>query len=272
MAGQFDLQPNFPIASVAQLYAQRPEKEAAMRAQQQQQLVQGLQGFGQGVQMLVNRRDQMAQALAQAKWYSQTPSGQQALGINKVTTSSTGTPVTMNQTAAYDPATGSVTPNQSQNSIGHIAAALYGAKPEDFLKNITDQKRVGNEQGQLALAQQIEPQKVAIEGRKATAEEENNAILRQIQAKMAIATVANQQAERAQAEENANREANKTILNAGSPLNPFNPITFAQKRAAIQSLSSNVDHGAAIKWAKDHPNDPRSNVILKRASGAISGQ
>lgn len=64
MPGQFDLQPNFPIAGVADLIANRSYKEAQMRSQQQAQLVEGLKGFGQGVQSLVDRRNAMAQSLA----------------------------------------------------------------------------------------------------------------------------------------------------------------------------------------------------------------
>lgn len=60
----FNLQPNFPIAGVADLIAQRPYKEALMREAQQKQLLEGLQGFGTGVNALVQRRLAMAQALA----------------------------------------------------------------------------------------------------------------------------------------------------------------------------------------------------------------
>ena len=62
-ASTFAPKNDFPIASVAQLYADRNVKEAAMRAQQQQQLVEGLKGFGAGVDSLVNRRMQMLSPL-----------------------------------------------------------------------------------------------------------------------------------------------------------------------------------------------------------------
>lgn len=242
MPGQFDMQQNFPIASVADLIAQRPFKEQQMRAQQQGQLVEGLKQFGQGVDSLVSRRNAMAQALAQAQVYGQTPEGQQALGTSQVTTTPQG-PVTRNQTAAFDPATGSVTPNQSPVTQQTLAATMYGLAPKDFLANQATTQGNRIQQGELALRQQTEPQKIAIEGKKALAEQQNNQILREIQAKMANATMANNKAERAQAEENAARESNKAILASGSPLNPFNPVTFAQKKAAIQGLSGGSKSG-----------------------------
>lgn len=81
----FDLKPNFPIAGVAQLYAERPVKEAAMRTQQQQQLLQGLQMFGQGVDSLVERRQKMAQALTLGKLYGLNQSQANGLSPEQVT-------------------------------------------------------------------------------------------------------------------------------------------------------------------------------------------
>lgn len=267
MPGQFDLQANFPIQGVANLLADRTTKEAAMRAQQQQQLVQGLQQFGQGVQSLVDRRNKMAQALAGAQIYSQTPEGQQVLGNNQVTQTPMG-PVTQNQTAAYDPATGSVTPNQSPVTTDTIAKALYGIAPKDLLDNQAQSRAADIQRGRLELEQKTEPQKIAMEGRKAAAEEENNRIQRLIQQMLANNTIRNQAQERTQAEEKSNQEAAKAIMAAGSPLNPFNPVTFAQKRAALNVLSPKVDHAAAIQWAKDNQNDPRAKTILDRATGS----
>lgn len=63
-ANTFDLKQTFPIASVAQLYADRNVKEQAIKAQQQKQLLEGLEMFGKGVDSLVTRRQGMAQALA----------------------------------------------------------------------------------------------------------------------------------------------------------------------------------------------------------------
>lgn len=135
----YNLQPSFPIAGIADLIANRPYKEAQMRHQQQQQLLEGMQMFGQGVQSLVNRRQTMAQALAGAQIYGQTPEGQQLMGTNQVTSSPTGTPVQQNQTAAYDPQTESVTPNASPVNMGTLRTALLGETPTNILNNVSAQ-------------------------------------------------------------------------------------------------------------------------------------
>lgn len=89
-ADTFNLKQNFPIASIAQLYADRPTKEAAIKAQQQQILLQGLDMFGKSVDSLVTRRQQMAQALAVRKALGiEDPSGEmtadQAVSVHKET-------------------------------------------------------------------------------------------------------------------------------------------------------------------------------------------
>jgi len=84
MAGQFDLQPSFPIAGVADLIANRPYKEQQMRAQQQQQLVQGLDAFGQGVNSLVQKRNAMAQAMVLGKNLGMAPEETQGLTPEQV--------------------------------------------------------------------------------------------------------------------------------------------------------------------------------------------
>lgn len=260
MPGQFDLQQSFPIASVAQLIAQRPEKEYQAKSQQVQQLMQGIQLFGQGVDSLVKRRQAMAQALAQANIYSQSPQGQQDLGTNTVTQSPMGSPVQQNQTAAYDPTTGLVTQNAPKTNIDNIANALYGTSGKDFLSNIAEQNKQSQDntisQGTLALAQKTKPQEIANEARRNLAAEQNNAILRQLQERMGMATIENQNrerdqadarakqeadnqnAERAQAAENASRESDKAILGSGSAWNPFNPVTRAQKETAAEDLAN----------------------------------
>jgi hypothetical protein len=163
-SSSFNIQPNFPIAGVADLIAQRPLREAQMRAQQQQQLVEGLKDFGTGVQSLVARRQAMAQALAGAQIYGQTPEGKQLLGTNQVTQGPAG-PITQNQTAAFNPQTGMVTPNQSPVTPQTLATAFYGDKPSDLLNQLYERQKqaqqFGLEQRKQALAERVEPQKVA---------------------------------------------------------------------------------------------------------------
>lgn len=219
-ASTFDMKQNFPIASVADLYANRSYKEAQMRAQQQEQLVQGLQQFGQGVDSLVQRRMQMAQALAAAHIYAGTLSGQQALGTNQVTTDPTGQPVQHNQTAAFDPSTGIVTPNQPQATMGDISTAMFGAEPKDVFANITAQKQLS-----------YEPQKIAIEAQKAKAEADNNAILRTIQLQLAGNTVTHTKSEDINTLLTRRAEAEKDL-----PTGFFSSLNNPKAKAAQQSI------------------------------------
>lgn len=241
-ASSFNLQPNFPIANIADLYAQRPFKEAQMRSQQQKQLVEGLQSFGTGVDSLVNQRLKMAQALASAHLFAGTPSGQQALGTNQVT-SAGQTPVAYNQTANYNPSSGSVTPNQGSASMNDLSTALMGAEPKDILANLTAQKQLS-----------YEPQKLAIEGRKAAAEEENNKIQRLIQGLLASNTIKNQAQERKQAEENAALEANKETAKHYI-LHPFAAAKAAKSiqqagqsgDASLPEVGKTIVHSSGVK-------------------------
>lgn len=181
--GQFDLQPNFPISGVADLIANRPYKEAQMRLQQQQQLVQGLQGFGQGVQSLVDRRNAMAQALSGAQMFAQSPEGQQMLAPT-VTSQTTQAPVMRNQTAAFDPSTGTVAPNTDMSGVGTMGppkttttstpspvnmgtlqTAMYGEKPSDMLTQLFNRQKerqtMALENRKQAFTEKIKPLELA---------------------------------------------------------------------------------------------------------------
>lgn len=154
-ANTFDLKPNFPIASVAQLYADRPTKEAAMRAQQQQQLLQGIEMFGKGVDSLVQRRMAMAQALTQADVLLKNTEIAKQAGIenpatqpvvNTLQTAASPSPVTIGQTAQGTDAQGNMleSPVPNMPSIPRnmelirqkLATAIQGTKGDDFLKFI----------------------------------------------------------------------------------------------------------------------------------------
>lgn len=159
--------PAFPTAGVAELIANRPFKEQQMRAQQQEQLVSGLKDFGAGVQSLVARRQAMAQALAGAQMYGQTPEGKALLGTNQVAQGPRGTPVTQNQTASYNPMTGKAISNQSPVTQGTLATAFYGDKPSDLMNQLFERQKnaqqYGLDQRKQALAENIEPKKLALE-------------------------------------------------------------------------------------------------------------
>lgn len=163
----FTMKPTFPVASV--IDAAQRNNQLQLQAQQagQQSLVQGLKSIGQIGQSLYDQKLKMAQALAGAKMYAQTPEGQQMLGTNTVTSGPSGQPVMENQTAAYNPATGTATPNQSPVNLQTIQTAMLGESPMAVQNQLFERQKqsqqFGLEQRKQALAEKIEPQKVALD-------------------------------------------------------------------------------------------------------------
>lgn len=205
----FRIQPNsFPIASVIDAAQRNNQLQEQARQSGNQALITGLQSIGQIGQSLFDQKVKVAQALAGAHMVANTPEGQQMLGTNQVASTAEG-PVTQNQTASYDPSTGATTPLKSPVDVRTIATALYGASPKDLLEHMTQAQAAKMAQGELALKQQTEPQRLAIEARKATAEEENAKMQRLFQGLLANNTIKNEDRQRTQAAENASLEANK---------------------------------------------------------------
>lgn len=140
MAGQYDLQPTFPIAGVADLIANRNVKEQQMKQQQYQNLVQGIQLFGSGVQSLVDRRKSMAQALTQADMLMKKPEILNQIAPETRPVASVAAapgPVTLGQTATPN-AQGVPVPNAIPQNMEALrqkfATAIEGTKGDDFLK------------------------------------------------------------------------------------------------------------------------------------------
>jgi len=237
----FTMKPNFPISSVIDAASRNAQLQLQAQQAGQQSLIQGLKSIGDVGQSIYERKLQMAQALAQAKMYAQTPAGQQALGTNQVASGPQG-PVTQNQTAAYDPNSGTVTPNQSPLNMSDLTTSFLGMSPKDFMENQIQQKAAQTAQGQLALQQQVEPQKVAIEGKKAVSEIENTAIMRQIQGMLGAATIKNQQQERAQAAQNSEFEANKEAAKHWF----LHPVDAYRASQNITSAGNSSNQGGAL--------------------------
>lgn len=206
----FNLQNNFPISTVVNAAQRKAELDNQTTLAQSKLINDSLGVIGQVGKSLFDQRVRVAQALASAHLYAQTPEGKQALGTNQVAQTAQG-PVTQNQTASYDPNSGSVTPLQSPVDVRTIATAMYGMDPKDVFQNQIQNRLASTQQGELALKQQTEPQKISIEGQKALAEVQNAQVMRQIQAMLAAATVKNQAQERTQAAQNADFEANKEV-------------------------------------------------------------
>lgn len=188
----FNMQQNFPIASVIDAAVRNKALNQQAQQQNQENLIQGINAIGSVGQSLYNRKVAMAQALAGAKMYANTPEGQQMLAPTSTTTAIPPT-VTQNQTAAYDPTSGSLTPNVSpttapapQNApvatlpkmtsttttpspigMNDLQTAFLGEKPSDVMNQLfqraKERQQMGIEDRKQTLAEQTEPQKLANE-------------------------------------------------------------------------------------------------------------
>lgn len=167
----FTMKPTFPVASVIDAAQRNNQLQQQAREAGNQSLIAGLQSIGQVGESLYNQKLRMAQALAGAKMYSQTPEGQQMLGTNQVATGPAGQPVQANQTANYNPETGTATPNQSPLNVTDMATSMLGMSPKDMFENQIQQRAAQTQQGELALKQQTEPKRLAIEQQKTTIEQ-----------------------------------------------------------------------------------------------------
>lgn len=179
----FTMKPTFPIGDVINAATKNAQLQQQAREAGNQSLIEGLKSIGQVGQSLYNQKLQMAQALAGAKMFAQTPEGQQMLG--PTTTTTTAQPTVMrNQTAAYDPTTGSVTPNAEMSGVGTLGppqttttstpspikmqdlqTAMYGESPSNMLTQLFERQKqrqqFGLEQQKQAFTEKMEPVKLA---------------------------------------------------------------------------------------------------------------
>lgn len=185
----FSMQNNFPVASVIQAAQENAQRQQQAREQGQQSLLSGLGAIGSVGQSLLDRRRAMAQAMAGAQLYANSPEGKEMLGGVSTTTPA---PVAQRQTAAYDPNTGSVTPNMGtqgavtarpqtttappQMDLQTLATAFMGDKPSDVLSQLFQRHKLNVESGlkaqeiaqQGAIAKalaQLKGQEVSIQGK-----------------------------------------------------------------------------------------------------------
>ncbi len=190
----FKMQSNaFPIASVIDAASKNAQLQQQTRDEGNRSLVEGLKAIGGVGQSLYDMKWRMAQALAASKMYAQTPEGQQMLAPT-TTSTTTQAPVMRSQTAAYDPGTGSVTPNgppaigpampnagmtgvgttvpQTKTTttpapvnMGDLQTAMYGESPSNMLTQLFERQKqrqqFGLEQQKQAFTEKIEPQKLA---------------------------------------------------------------------------------------------------------------
>jgi hypothetical protein len=193
-APNFNLQPNFPVSTVIDAAQRKNVYEQQFQQQQHQNLMQGITDIGAAANSLVSKRMQVAQALAQANLYKHM---HPELFAPTTTTTTEQAPVMRNQTAAYDPVTGSVTPNSGLSGIGAVIprtqttttpplindqmaqslpTALLGLSPKDLIDSYAQGQAAKTQQGELDLKRQYEPQRLAIEAEKA----KNDSALRNI--------------------------------------------------------------------------------------------
>lgn len=139
----FDLKQNFPIAGVAQLYADKRSKEEAIKHQQFQDLMQGLDMFSKGVGSLVERRNKIAQAGLQADILMKNPEIVAQMGdtqVGSVTPPASpgmdGMPI---PNVAPQPVMTSSIPANMKAMRDRLAGAIQGTGGDDFLKLINPQ-------------------------------------------------------------------------------------------------------------------------------------
>lgn len=161
---------SFPMGSVIQAAQQNAQRQLEAQTLGNQSIVQGLQAIGQVGQSLLDRRRAMAQALAGAQLYSNTPEGKEMLGTNQVTSGPNGQPVTMNQTAS-----GSVDqppqPNKPSIDLQTLATAFMGDKPSDVMTQMFNQHKFGVESQQKQQEIGISQLLASIAGQKAGTEQ-----------------------------------------------------------------------------------------------------
>ncbi len=158
-------------------------------------------------QSLYARKLQMAQALASAKMFAGSPEGQQMLAPT-TTQTTTQAPVMRNQTAAYDPTAGTVTPNADMSGVatmappkttttstpspidmGTLQTSMMGESPSNMLTQLFNRQK---ERQQFALdtqkqafTEKMDPLKLAqqaaltsaitgVRGREVSVQEQNN--------------------------------------------------------------------------------------------------
>lgn len=252
----FTLKPTFPVSSVIDAASRNAALQQQARESGNQSLIAGLQSIGQIGQSLFDQKVRVAQALAGAHMMAtQNP---ELLGDNQVTQTQQG-PVTQNQTASYDPSTGTATPNRPPLDIRTIATAMYGMSPKDMFEHQIQTQAAKTAQEELALKQKTEPQRLAIEGQKSLAEIQNAQVMRKIQAMLANATIKNQAQERTQAAENSALEANKEtakhwLLHPVDAYNASKAISTAGQSATMPSFSTESDAQKA--------NLPKGSIIM----------
>ncbi len=203
----FNMQPTFPIASVIDAAQRNNLLQEQAREAGNASLINGLKSIGEIGNSIYSQKMQMAQALAGAKLFAQSPEGQQMLAPTTTTapnpiqpTVTTGPqgPVTPGQTATYDPTSQSITPNSpamkttstpSPISMGDIQTAMLGESPSNMLTQLFNRQKERNELALKTRAQgfteQMEPIKLAqqaaltsaltgVKGKEVSVQEQNN--------------------------------------------------------------------------------------------------
>lgn len=162
----FNMKQQFPIADVINAAQRKAQLDNQTTLAQSEMLNNSLSKIGEVSKSLFDQKQKVAQALAFAHMYANSPEGQKMLGTNEVAQTAQG-PLTQNQTASYDPATGTTTPLKSPVDVRTIATAMYGMSPKEMMDQTYLRSKQAQDartaEGELALKQKIEPQKLALD-------------------------------------------------------------------------------------------------------------
>lgn len=234
-------------------------------------MIEGMKAIGHVGQSLYDQKVAMARALAGAQMYAkQNP---EVVGENQVAQTAMG-PVTNNQTANYDPATGSVTPNQSPVNVSTLASAMLGMAPKDIFDNQVQNRQAKTSEGDLALKQQYKPQELAIQEKVALAQEENNRLQRLYQKIVMDATIKDKETGRAHdAEKMRKDEINdllrrKTDLTKSLPKGLWDSINNKQA-AQAKKESAQIDTQLNSLGYGNEGGLPQVGQSVKHQSGVV---
>ncbi len=233
----FRMQQNsFPIASVIDAAQRNNQLQEQARQANQQALVTNLQSIGQIGKSLFDQKVKVAQALAGAHMYANTPEGRRMIGTNNVAQTAQG-PVTQNQTAAYDPELGSVTPLKSPVDIRTIATAMQGMTPQDMFQQQVQSRLADNAERELAFKEKYKPQELEIEANKLSLEDRIQLMLAKTKEKEATASAA-----KVSSDERANLIERKANLIKLLSINPFSPSSNAAAKE-LKEINAKLSEG-----------------------------
>jgi hypothetical protein len=251
----FRMQQNsFPIASVIDAAQRNNQLQEQARQANQKLMLESIQGIGQVSKSLFDQKVKVAQALAGAHMYANTPEGKRMLGPTETPTPGYGAPV---QSGTQGPA-GPTTSVPSPVDIRTVATAMQGMSPQDMFQQQVQSRLARTQEKELAFKEKYKPQELAIQEADLKAKREQESVDQMIRNMLAKAQIQNQEQQRTQAEKNLALEANKETAKhwLSHPLN-------ARKAAkAIAATGQEAALSFATESDAKSANVPKGTIVM----------